>query len=213
LTPKLTQLFCFCLFSVLIHAFFNVRLTHINLMNIFFIFQVAPLIVGPLVENDDLPSYQFAEFIFAGCAGVAACTTMLLIFVDGYTGDGLLYSGSKRIRMMQAKQVRLLRQKKKENRRKREREATAAAIGQKGSGGGGGGGGRGGRGGGSDQRTGYGAMVLSNGMLMSSWQSSVGSSSPTWSPSSSTGGGGGERTQSSASSILSPKTATEMRST
>ena len=181
-------------------------------MNIFFIFQVAPLIVGPLVENDDLPSYQFAEFIFAGCAGVAACTTMLLIFVDGYTGDGLLYSGSKRIRMMQAKQVRLLRHKKKENRRKREREATAAAIGQKGSGGGGGGGGGGGRGG-SDQRTGYGAMVLSNGMLMSSWQSSVGSSSPTWSPSSSTGGGGGEGMQSSASSILSPKTATEMRST
>ena len=80
----------------------------------FFSFQVAPLIIGPLVENDDLPSYQFAEFIFAGCAGVAACTTMLLILVDGYTGDGLLYSGSKRIRMMQAKQVRLLRQQKKE---------------------------------------------------------------------------------------------------
>jgi len=177
----------------------------------FFSFQVAPLIIGPLVENDDLPSYQFAEFIFAGCASVAACTTMLLILVDGYTGDGLLYSGSKRIRMMQAKQVRLLRQQKKEKRRKREREAAAAAIGQKGSGGGGGSGGSGGSG--SDQRTGYGAMVLSNGMLMSSWQSSVGSSSPTWSPSSSTGGGGGEGMQSSASSILSPKTATEMRST
>ena len=92
----------------------------------FFSFQVAPLIIGPLVENDDLPSYQFAEFIFAGCASVAACTTMLLILVDGYTGDGLLYSGSKRIRMMQAKQVRLLRQQKKEKRRKREREAAAA---------------------------------------------------------------------------------------
>ncbi len=90
---------------------------------------VAPLIIGPLVDDNTLASYQLAELIFAGCGAVAAVFTLALCAADARLGEGLLYSSSGRIRKVQARRVKEKRRAARERARERERAATARMMG------------------------------------------------------------------------------------
>jgi MFS family permease len=136
---------------------------------------VAPLIIGPLVEDDQLSSYIVAEYIFSSCSALSALFCIILIIADGTMGDGLLYSSSRRIKRILAKRVKMKRRLLKNKRRRKERQLL-------------------------EDRSGYGATTLTDGRsLEASWQSTTEgiSNSP----------------GDDINGLLSPRTATEMRST
>ena len=85
---------------------------------------IAPLAVGPLVDDDLLSSYVRVEWIFAGCSALSALLTLCLMWGDGVMGKGLLYASAGRIRRIQAKKLKDTRARAKE--RARRREAAAA---------------------------------------------------------------------------------------
>jgi MFS family permease len=89
---------------------------------------VAPLAVGPMVDDDALSSYVAVEWIFAGCGGFSAFLTLCLMWADGVLGRGLLYASSSRIRKIEAKKVKETRARSKERARRREARAAERML-------------------------------------------------------------------------------------